>query len=594
LGILAICGIFIIICAIFAVNLTKIEVETEDLRTIVLPANEQAAFLRYSLVMESLKITDYASTGDRILWDEAMDIRQSSMERFGGLRSSMDIISRYDSQAKAVEQDAFKAYQDFQDISKLVPDINSSTKDSWDKVYKSYEDYLRVFEEYQTPMLQRMENYVANGASLEDYQLAYDRVKRAALLSNMSSTFFLNMVLGLYLNDITRLDDALRQSEVIKADVQKLHDDSRQKVNIDRLQKIIEAFVVCSENLVVLRNNIVNSSNNRLQRIDARNKALSGVTRLNESLGSVTYKFADENIGMVKTTMIILGIGLAVAALFGVVISYLLIKGIVVSLNNVIESLSDEAKKIEDAAHHISDLSDRASTGASANASSIEETSVAFEELSSMAKSNLQNTRKAREISNEAKETVYKSDKSMNLATDAMNNIAASGNEISKIIKTIDEIAFQTNLLALNAAVEAARAGDAGAGFAVVAEEVRNLAIRSADAAKNTASLIAETIQNISKGTELINATSENFKILTRDVDEISKIINEIAEATNEQSQGVTQISTAITEVDKVTQDNVSASEENATQSKSLFDSAENLNEKVYSLVNLINGKAAG
>jgi methyl-accepting chemotaxis protein len=179
----------------------------------------------------------------------------------------------------------------------------------------------------------------------------------------------------------------------------------------------------------------------------------------------------------------------------------------------------------------------------------------------------------------------------------AMEEISRSGNEIGKIIKTIDEIAFQTNLLALNAAVEAARAGEAGAGFAVVADEVRNLAIRSAEAAKNTADLIATTITNINSGSEIVNETSTAFKQVSTQVGKVHELVSEVAEASNEQSQGIEQITSATTEMDKVTQSNAAAAEESASAAGHLSIQSANLLKVVNEIDALAHGakeKTAG
>jgi methyl-accepting chemotaxis protein len=177
----------------------------------------------------------------------------------------------------------------------------------------------------------------------------------------------------------------------------------------------------------------------------------------------------------------------------------------------------------------------------------------------------------------QANAAVDKAEDSMAKVIEAMGEISVSGNEIGKIIKTIDEIAFQTNLLALNAAVEAARAGEAGAGFAVVADEVRNLAIRSADAAKNTADLIAATITNINSGSEMVNDTAENFKVVGTQVSKVSELVSEVADASKEQSQGIGQITIAMNEMDKVTQSNAASAEESASAAGQLSLQAGNL-----------------
>ena len=207
-----------------------------------------------------------------------------------------------------------------------------------------------------------------------------------------------------------------------------------------------------------------------------------------------------------------------------------------------------------------------------------------------MTKRNADNSLQAQSLIRAATDCVANSGMSMTKVMEAMRQIATSGNEIGKIIKTIDEIAFQTNLLALNAAVEAARAGEAGAGFAVVADEVRNLAIRSAEAAKNTAELIAQTIDNINLGSGLVQDTSQKFEELVGEVKKVSTIVAEVAEASKEQSIGISQINTALVEMDQVTQSNAAISEQTASAASSLSNEADVLEESVQELLRMVHG----
>jgi methyl-accepting chemotaxis protein len=158
----------------------------------------------------------------------------------------------------------------------------------------------------------------------------------------------------------------------------------------------------------------------------------------------------------------------------------------------------------------------------------------------------------------------------MDELTGAMREISSASDETAKIIKTIDEIAFQTNLLALNAAVEAARAGEAGAGFAVVANEVRNLAMRAAEAAQNTSNLIETTVNRVKGGSALVNKTAEAFTQLTTSITKVKELVTEIAAASHEQAQGVEQINKAVAEMDKVVQQNAANAEESASASEEL------------------------
>jgi methyl-accepting chemotaxis protein len=175
-----------------------------------------------------------------------------------------------------------------------------------------------------------------------------------------------------------------------------------------------------------------------------------------------------------------------------------------------------------------------------------------------------------------------------------MEDISKASEETSKIIKTIDEIAFQTNLLALNAAVEAARAGEAGAGFAVVADEVRNLAMRAADAAKNTAELIEGTVKNVHDGTQLVGRTNEAFSKVAESSSKVGELVAEIAAASNEQSEGIGQINTAVAEMDKVTQSNAANAEESTNSSDEMNAQAEQMKVMVGDLVALVRGSSSG
>jgi methyl-accepting chemotaxis protein len=317
---------------------------------------------------------------------------------------------------------------------------------------------------------------------------------------------------------------------------------------------------------------------------------LEGINHLSSSFINVTERFAEGTLGSVNKTWTILLVGAAANIVLSMLLTIVLVRSIVGPLTEVIGILSEESRSIEVTANEMSSASQSVAEGSTENASALEQTGAAIEELSSMTKNNSVNAQEALKFTSSAAESAKISGTSMDRAIEAMTQIAISGNEIGKIIKTIDEIAFQTNLLALNAAVEAARAGEAGAGFAVVADEVRNLAIRSADAAKNTASLIAKTIDNINLGSDLVKKTSDNFSALVDSVKKVSEIIEGVSAASEQQTQGISQIGIAVSEMDKVTQSNASVAQETSSGAASLFQSASELNNNVEKLVNLING----
>ena len=221
--------------------------------------------------------------------------------------------------------------------------------------------------------------------------------------------------------------------------------------------------------------------------------------------------------------------------------------------------------KMGESIGHVSEGSIELAEGSSEQAASIEETGAALEEISSMTKRNADNAAQAESQMQQSVRMIGESNNAIADLTSSMKEVANASEETQKIVKTIDEIAFQTNLLALNAAVEAARAGEAGSGFSVVAEEVRNLALRSAVAAKNTADLIEDTVDKVRHGSGLAEKTAKGFEEVVTISEKAGTFVNEIAIATKEQAQGIEEVNKAVAEMDKVTQQNAANAEELAS-----------------------------
>ncbi len=253
-----------------------------------------------------------------------------------------------------------------------------------------------------------------------------------------------------------------------------------------------------------------------------------------------------------------------------------------------ITSLSNNSDQVIAHSKSLSVTSGNISDSASFQASSLEETSASLEEMSSMIKQNADNTIMADNLMKETNQVVEIAKGSMKDLSVSMVDILKASEETSKIIKTIDEISFQTNLLALNAAVEAARAGEAGAGFAVVANEVRNLAMRAADAAKDTESLIQGTLDKVNAGSDLVETNNEAITDIANSSVKIGQLVNEIATASGEQAQGIEQINKAIVEMDNTTQQNAASAEESAAASDELNTQALQLEKIVSDLILLI------
>ncbi len=249
------------------------------------------------------------------------------------------------------------------------------------------------------------------------------------------------------------------------------------------------------------------------------------------------------------------------------------------ALNDIMGQIGTAAEQIASGSGQVSDSSQSLSQGATESASSLEEITSSMTEMGSQTSQNAENAAQANQLSSEVKSAAEKGDSQMRAMVTAMDDINKSGQNISKIIKVIDEIAFQTNLLALNAAVEAARAGQHGKGFAVVAEEVRNLAARSAKAASETAELIEGSVQKAENGMQIANQTAEALGEIVTGITKVTDLVAEIAAASNEQAQGISQVSQGLTQIDQVTQQNTASAEESAAASEELSGQALQLQE---------------
>jgi methyl-accepting chemotaxis protein len=286
---------------------------------------------------------------------------------------------------------------------------------------------------------------------------------------------------------------------------------------------------------------------------------------------------------------ILLGLGLA--SLVGIGVAFVIIRGTGKALNRVASALQDGSNQVASAAGQVSSASQSLAEGASEQAASLEETSSSLEEMSSMTKRNTGNADKVNDLARQTRAAADTGASDMQAMAAAMHEIKTSGDDIAKIIKTIDEIAFQTNILALNAAVEAARAGEAGMGFAVVADEVRNLAQRAAQSAKGTSSKIENSVSKTAQGVQLTEKVAKSLQEIVTKARQVDELAAEVASASKEQTQGIEQVNIAVSQMDKVTQSNAASAEESASAAEELNAQAESLKAAVGDLLKMVNGQ---
>ncbi len=335
-------------------------------------------------------------------------------------------------------------------------------------------------------------------------------------------------------------------------------------------------------------------------------------------------QFADanaaESVAVTDNTSHLVNASIIVTLSACIAIAFVIVRSLNRVLTNVADTLGEGAYHIVGATSQLASASQTLAQNASEQAASLQQTSSALEQIGSMTKRNSESAQKAQTLSGEtrqAAETCSQRTEEMQVAMKAIqkastemamaiHGITTSSNSISKIISTIDEIAFQTNILALNAAVEAARAGEAGMGFAVVAEEVRSLAKRSADAAKETAAMIEAAVTQSQRGVEVnskvtasiaevvqkANGVRDSLGNIVAKAREVDSVVGQITEASKEQNSGLEQINSAINLMNQVTQANASGSEETASASEELTAQSMELRAGVDVLVKLVSGKS--
>ena len=261
------------------------------------------------------------------------------------------------------------------------------------------------------------------------------------------------------------------------------------------------------------------------------------------------------------------------------------------TLGGAVEKLREAVHQITSASNHVASSSQGLAKGATEQAASLEQTSAAAQQIQATAQRNRENSSSAAEAAGKSQQTLATANTLLGEMVSAMDELQAHSADISKIIKTIDEIAFQTNILALNAAVEAARAGEAGLGFAVVADEVRGLSQRCAQAAKDTADLIQGSLDKSESGKSKVDAVSSRMQVVTGECERVAVSVCDVSAGSQQQEQGIREISKALQQIQGLTQGYAAGAEENAAAAEQLSAQSESLAGIMHSLSEFVAGK---
>ena len=376
------------------------------------------------------------------------------------------------------------------------------------------------------------------------------------------------------------------QDELVKMDAS-LKDEEKDKL-LKALRSAADDYTQALESIIDLKHERIDLVDSQLNRIAPLFTAALG--RVRQSViafqGELEQKARDEQ----RRNELLVIFSTAAGALLAITAAWFVIRSITRPISSIADLLSSESNQTYGAAMTVAEVSSSMADGASRQAASLEESSASLHEMASMTQRNSESAQSAKNLAAEARSTADAGARDMESMNGAMAAIHSSSSEISKIIKTIDEIAFQTNILALNAAVEAARAGEAGAGFAVVAEEVRNLAQRSAQAAKETAAKIEDASAKSEQGVSISGQVAASLNAIVEKIRQLDEMVGGIAQASHEQSEGITQLNQAVAGMDKITQTNAALAEQASASAQKLQSQSAEVKSAVGDLMRMVHG----
>jgi len=590
LGFIIILIISGVIGVIAVINMLNIQTQSTELSQAYIPEVQIATDLERNSLMVMYNIRGYGFTEDEKYLTEGRAYLTKVNE---SLKNAEDLSKEF-AQLAILAENVKIAKTNVSTYETLVQNSQDKIKalNNYRNLMNSASDiFIKNAGDYLTAMNNEMAKEFKDGSTLAQLESRLGKISKINEVIDLNNEIRVANFKAQATDDIVLFEGILKNFDEITNLINELKTVTVQDVNKQQLDSARTSGADYKNAMSMYLTAWKELNTISSQREGAANKVLEAAQATSEGGLNQTDSVAKEAVSSLASSTVIVIVGLLLAVIIGIILAFVVIRSITKPVTRIVNDLNQGSDQVASASEQLSSASQQLAEGSSEQASALEETSATLNESTSMIQQTTENTNQASILSRKTKDSAATGNSQMKEMMSSMREIKKSSDEISKIIKVIDDIAFQTNILSLNAAVEAARAGEAGAGFAVVAEEVRNLAQRSAQAAKDTASIIERNIQLSQNGVSVAEKVGVALGEINEHATKVNSLIDEINAASNEQAQGINQINTALAQMEQVTQGNAANAEESASASEELSAQAESMREIVGQLNKIVTGK---